>query len=100
VEHRVSKTTFHHNFKKNLFHISTNIAAFSPKYFATCNNIECFSKVIKMAQFYFSVMAHYANVERFILHAATNLKEREIFLIESVSILLKLVCYLKHLSCN
>jgi len=53
-----------------------------------------------MAQFYFSVMAHYANVERFILDAATNLKEREIFLIEPVSIVLKLVCYLKHLSCN
>jgi len=71
-----------------------------PKYFATCNNIECFSELIKMAQFYFSVMAHYTNVERFILDAATNRKEREIFLIEPVSILLKLVCCLKHLSCN
>jgi len=71
-----------------------------PKCFATCNTIECFSELIKMAQFYFSVMAHYANVERFILDAATNLKEREIFLIEPVSIVLKLVCYLKHLSCN
>jgi len=29
VEHHVLKMTFHHNFKKNLFHISTNITAFS-----------------------------------------------------------------------
>jgi len=35
------------------------------KYFATCNTIECFSELIKIAQFYFSVMAHYANVELF-----------------------------------
>jgi len=27
VEHHVLKTTFHHNVKKNLFHISTNIPA-------------------------------------------------------------------------
>jgi len=35
------------------------------KYFATCNTIECFNKLIKIAQFYFSVMALYANVDRF-----------------------------------
>ena len=37
------------------------------KYFSTCNAIECFSELIKIAQFYFSVMAnsYYANVERF-----------------------------------
>ena len=34
------------------------------KYFATSNTIECFSELIKIAQVYFSVMAHYANVER------------------------------------
>jgi len=34
------------------------------------------------------------------LDAATNLKEREIFLVEPVSSLLKLVCNLKHLSCK
>jgi len=28
VEHRVSKMTFHHNVKKNLFYISINIPAF------------------------------------------------------------------------
>jgi len=32
VEHHVSKMTFHHNVKKNLFHISTNIPAFFPVY--------------------------------------------------------------------
>jgi len=33
------------------------------KYFATCNTIECFSlsELIKIAQFYFSVVAHYAS---------------------------------------
>jgi len=36
------------------------------KYFATSNTIECFSELMKIiAQFYFSVMAHYANMERF-----------------------------------
>jgi len=35
------------------------------KYFPTCNTTECFSELTKIAQFYFSVMARYANVERF-----------------------------------
>jgi len=72
----------------------------SAKYFATCNTIEYFSELIKIAQFYLSVMAHNANVERFFLHEATNLTEREICLIEPVFTLSKLVCNLKHLSCN
>jgi len=36
----------------------------------------------------------------FFLDATTNLKQREIFLVEPVSRLLKLVCTLKHLSCK
>jgi len=36
------------------------------EYFIACNATECFSKLIKIAQFYFSVVAHYADVERFI----------------------------------
>jgi len=32
------------------------------KYFATCNATNCFRELIKIAQFYFSVMAHYADV--------------------------------------
>jgi len=35
------------------------------KYFSICNTIECLSDLIKIAQFYFSVMAHYTNMERF-----------------------------------
>jgi len=33
------------------------------KYFATCNTIECFSELIKIAQFYFSSMFFFANVD-------------------------------------
>jgi len=46
------------------------------------------------------VSLHYG--ERFFLDGATatNLKEREIYLVEPVSSLLKLVCNLKHLSCE
>jgi len=36
----------------------------------------------------------------FFLDTATNLKEREFFLVEPVSSLLKLLCNLKHLSCK
>jgi len=49
------------------------------KYFATWNTIECFSELIKIAQIYFNVMAHYANVERFFLDAARNLKKEKSF---------------------
>ena len=66
------------------------------KYFATCNTIECFSKLIKIAQFYCSVMAIYAYVERFFLDAAA--KKDNFFLVQPVSSLLKLLCTLKHLS--
>jgi len=62
------------------------------KYVATCNPIECFRKLIKITQLYFSVMAHYANVERFFPWCSQKPKKREIFLTEPVSILSKLVC--------
>ena len=48
-------------------------------------------ELIKIAQFYFNVMALYANIEQFLLDAATYQKERETFLVEPVSSL-KLVC--------
>jgi len=35
------------------------------KYASTCNIIEYFNELIKIAQFFFSVMARYSNVERF-----------------------------------
>jgi len=49
------------------------------KYFAICNTIACFSEQIKIAEFYISVIAHYANVERYFLDGATNQKERKYF---------------------
>jgi len=49
------------------------------KYFATYNTTECFSELIKIAQFYFSVMARYANVERFYPWCSHKPK-REIYL--------------------
>jgi len=49
------------------------------KYFATYNAIECFSDLIKIAQCYFSVRAHYANVERFYPWCSHKPK-REIYL--------------------
>jgi len=59
------------------------------KNFEISNTIECFSELIKIAQFYFSIMAHYANVERFFPRYSNKLKEREIFLVEPVSSLFK-----------
>jgi len=70
------------------------------KYFPIFSNIECFSELTKIAQFYFSVMAHYANVERFFPWWSHKLKRKINRLIESVSTLLKLVCNSKHLSCS
>jgi len=56
------------------------------KYFATSKIIECFSELIKIAQFYFSVMALYANVDKFFsLMQRQNQKEREILLAEPIS---------------
>jgi len=49
------------------------------KYFATCNTIECFSKLIKIAQFYFSIVAHYANVERFFPWCSHTPKKKKNF---------------------
>jgi len=48
------------------------------KYFATWSRpaVECFSELIKIAQIYFSVMAHYANVERFFLWCSHEPKRK------------------------
>jgi len=70
------------------------------KYFATCNTLECLSELIKIAQFHFSVWLITLMWNDFFLDAATNLKEREIIVFEPVFTLLRLVCNLKHLSCN
>jgi len=71
------------------------------KIFSTSNTTERFSELIKIAQFYLSVIWHFTLMcNDYFLDAATNLKEREVFLIEPVSTLLNLMCNLKHLSCN
>jgi len=70
------------------------------KYFATCNAIECFKELIKIAQFYFSVMVHYSNVERFFPWCSDKPKRKRNLSHRTVSTLLKLVCNLKHFSCN
>jgi len=60
------------------------------KYFETCNTIECFSKLIKIAV----LLQRYGSLRQcgtiFSLNATTNLKERYIVLVEPVSNLLKL----------
>jgi len=69
------------------------------KIFCNLQYHKMLQELIKIAQFYFNVMALYANMERFFLDAATNQKERETFLVEPVSSL-KLVCQSKHLLCK
>ena len=55
-------------------------------YFKTCNTIEFFSELLKIAQFYFSLIAHNALAERiFSLMQPQWSKERESFLFESVA---------------
>jgi len=46
------------------------------KYFATCNTIECFSKLIKIASFTSTIWLFTLMWNDFFLDAATNLKER------------------------
>ena len=41
VEHHALKMTFHHNVKKNLFYVSTNISAFFPVYCLTRDRYHC-----------------------------------------------------------
>jgi len=70
------------------------------KYFATCKTIECFSELIKIAQFTSALWLIALIWNDSLLDAATNLKEGKIFPTEPVPTLLKLVCNLKDLSCN
>jgi len=69
------------------------------KVFCNLQYHETLQELIKIAQFYFNVMILYANMERFfsLMQPQT---EKEIFLVEPVSSLLKLVCNLKNLSCK
>ena len=72
-------------------------------YFNTCSTstIELFSKLLKIAQFYFSIIAHNADVERiFSLMQPQWSKERERLLFDSVASILKLVYNFNDVTCN
>ena len=70
-------------------------------YFNTCSTTELFSELLKIAQFYFSIIAHNANVERiFSLLQPQWSKERERFLFDSVASILKLVYNFNDVTCN
>jgi len=68
-----------------------------PKHFATCNTTQYFSELIKIAQFYLSVMAGYA-VERFFPWCSHKPKRKRC--LSGWTSFYKLVCNSKHLSCN
>ena len=71
------------------------------EYFKTCTTIEFFSELLKVAQFYFSITAHNANVERiFSMMQPQWSKERENFLVESVESILTLVYNFSHVKCK
>jgi len=56
-------------------------------------------ELVKIAQFYFNVMALYANMERFFPWCSHKSKRKRNFSCWTGSSL-KLVCNLKHLSCK
>ena len=70
-------------------------------YFNTCSTIELFSEQLKIAQFYFSIIACNANVERIfsLMHPQWS-KERERFLFDSVASILKLVYNFDDVTCR
>ena len=69
--------------------------------FKTCSTIEFFSELLKVAQFYFSIISHNANVERiFSLMQPQWSKERENFLFESVASILSVVYNFNDVTCS
>ena len=90
-------------------HLGTNALAYRKMmaherwaaYFNTCSTIELFSELLKIAQFYFSIIVHNANVECiFSLMQPQWSKERERFLFDSVASILKLVCNFNDITSN
>jgi len=71
------------------------------EYFQHCRTEEMFSELLKIAQFYFSIMAHNANVERiFSLMQPQWCKERDSLLVGSVSSILTVVYNFNDISCK
>ena len=71
------------------------------EYFKTCTTIKFFSELLKVTQFYFSITAHNANVERiFSMMQPQWSKERENFQVEWVESILTLVYNFSQVKCN
>jgi hypothetical protein len=71
------------------------------KYFESCKTLEYFTELLKIAQFYFSIMSHNANVERiFSLMQSQWSKDRDNLLVNSVNAILTVQYNYNHLSCR
>ena len=71
------------------------------EYFKHCRTIEFYSELLKIAQFFFCIMAHNANVERIFSMMQTQwCKERDSLLAESVCNILKVMYNSNHISCK
>ena len=71
------------------------------KYFKHCRTIEFYSELLKIAQFFFCIMAHNANVERIFSMMQTQwCRERDSLLAESVCNILKVMYNSNHISCK
>jgi hypothetical protein len=70
-------------------------------YFKSVKNIECFSELLKICEFYFSISAHNANVERvFSLVNAQWSKERNRLSVQSVKSLILTQYNFKNMTCE
>ena len=71
------------------------------EYFKHCRTIEFYSELLKIAQFFFCIMAHNANVERIFSMMQTQwCKERDSLLAESFCNILKVMYNSNHISCK
>ena len=71
------------------------------EYFKHSRTIEFYSELLKIAQFFFCIMAHNANVERIFSMMQTQwYKERDSRLAESVCNILKVMYNSNHISCK
>ena len=71
------------------------------KYFENAKNIECYSELLKVAQFFFAVSPHNANLERiFSLMQSQWTKERSKLTVESIRGVLLVQYNFKHMSCK
>ena len=71
------------------------------KYFSNCKNDECSSELLVIAEFFFAIPSHNANIERvFSLMQSQWTKERNKLHVESVKGILFVQHNFKHLSCS